>query len=55
MRLQRLKTLDLLIAAGADPSIRCDRGRNAVEIAKARRLPKDLVQRLERLNERGSP
>jgi uncharacterized protein len=53
-RLQRLKTLDLLIAAGADPSIKDERGRDAVDIAKARRLPKALVQRLEQLNERGS-
>ena len=35
-RLQRLKTLDLLIKAGADPSIKDDRGRDAVAIAKAR-------------------
>ena len=54
-RTQRLKTLDLLIAAGADPSIKDNRKRDAVDIAKARRLPKDLVQRLEQLNERGSP
>jgi uncharacterized protein len=48
-RLQRLKTLDLLIAAGADPSIKDDRGRDAVEIAKARRLPKDVIAKLEKL------
>jgi len=54
-RTQRLKTLDLLIAAGADPSIKDNRKRDAVDIAKARRLPKDLVQRLEQLNKRGSP
>jgi len=54
-RTQRLKTLDLLIKAGADSSIKDDRGRDAVDIAKARRLPKDLVQRLEQLNKRGSP
>lgn len=46
-RLQRLKTLDLLIAAGADPSIKDDRGRDAVDIAKARRLPTDVIARLE--------
>lgn len=45
-RLQRLKTLDLLIKAGADPGIQDDRGRNAVDIAKARRLPKDVIARL---------
>ena len=48
-RTQRLKTLDLLIAAGADPRIKDERGRDAVEIAKARRLPKDVVARLEKL------
>ena len=48
-RLQRLKTLDLLIAAGADPSIKDDRGRDAVDIAKARRLPKDVIAGLEKL------
>jgi uncharacterized protein len=48
-RLQRLKTLDLLIAAGADPSIKDGRGRDAVDIAKARRLPKEVIARLERM------
>ena len=48
-RVQRLKTLDLLIEAGADPRIRDDRSRDAVDIAKARRLPKDVIARLERL------
>jgi uncharacterized protein len=48
-RTKRLKTLDLLIAAGADPSIKDERGRDAVDIAKARRLPKDVIARLERL------
>jgi len=48
-RLQRLKTLDLLIKAGADPRIRDDRGRDAVDIARARRLPKDVIARLEYL------
>ncbi len=51
-RLQRLKTLDLLINAGADPSIKDDRGRDAVDIAKARRLPKDVIARLEKLRAR---
>ncbi|CCE07120.1 hypothetical protein BRAS3843_1970004 [Bradyrhizobium sp. STM 3843] len=48
-RLRRLKTLELLIKAGADPSIKDDRGRDALEIAKARRLPEDVTTRLERL------
>jgi uncharacterized protein len=53
-RLQRLKTLDLLIQAGADPSIKDDRGRDAVDIAKARRLPKDVIARLEKLRRSSS-
>ncbi len=48
-RLQRLKTLDLLIEAGADPTIADRRGRDAVDIARARRLPKELIARLEDL------
>jgi uncharacterized protein len=51
-RLQRLKTLDLLIAAGAHPRITDDRGRDAVDIAKVRRLPKDVIARLEALKAR---
>jgi ankyrin repeat protein len=51
-RLQRLKTLDLLVAAGADPTIRDRRGRDAVDIARARRLPKELIARLAELKER---
>ena len=45
-RLKRLKTLDLLIAAGADPAIPDDHGRKAIEIARARRLPKTFIERL---------
>jgi len=48
-RLQRLKTLELLVEAGADPSIADRRGRDAVDIARARRLPKDTIARLEDL------
>jgi hypothetical protein len=48
-RLQRLKPLALLIDAGADPTIRDARGRDAVEIAKARKLPKEVIARLEAL------
>jgi ankyrin repeat protein len=50
-RLQRLKTLRLLIAAGADPRIKDARGRDALDIARARRLPKDLIARLAALKE----
>ena len=46
-RLQRLKTLALLIEAGADPSIKDPKGRDAVDIAIARRLPKEMIARLE--------
>jgi ankyrin repeat protein len=52
-RLKRLKTLGLLIEAGADPNIKDAKGRTAVEIAKARRLPKDYIVRLEALAKRG--
>jgi uncharacterized protein len=45
-RLKRLKTLDLLIKAGADPTIADHKGRDAIDIARARRLPKDLIDRL---------
>jgi ankyrin repeat protein len=48
-RLQRLKTLRLLIEASADPSIKDPKGRDAVDIAKARRLPKDVIEKLAEL------
>jgi ankyrin repeat protein len=48
-RTKRLKTLDMLIKAGADPSLQDARGRDAVNIARARRLPKDVIARLEKL------
>ena len=51
-RLKRLKALDLLIKAGADPLIKDPRGRDAVDIARARRLPKDFISRLEDLRRR---
>jgi ankyrin repeat protein len=51
-RLQRLKTLDLLIKAGADPAIRDNKARDAVDIAKARRIPKALIERLVALRQR---
>lgn len=46
-RTRRLKTLPLLLDFDADPAIADDRGRDAVAIARARRLPKDVVARLE--------
>ncbi|HEY6255248.1 MAG TPA: ankyrin repeat domain-containing protein [Xanthobacteraceae bacterium] len=48
-RLKRLKTLDLLIAVGADPSIADREGRDAVDIARLRRLPHGVIALLERL------
>lgn len=48
-RLQRLKTLSQLIDAGADPSVADFSDRDAVDIARARRLPKELIERLEAL------
>lgn len=46
-RLKRLMTLDALIEAGADPTIPDERGRDAVDIARARRLPRSLIERLD--------
>jgi len=51
-RLQRLKALDLLIEAGADPAIPDDQGRDAAEIARMRRLPKPFIDRLIELKRR---
>jgi ankyrin repeat protein len=48
-RLKRLKTLNLLIEAGADPGIPDNQGRDAITIARARRLPKEAVSRLAAL------
>jgi ankyrin repeat protein len=51
-RLRRLKALELLIEAGADPTIPDARGRDAIAIARARRLPADVVERLVELGRR---
>jgi uncharacterized protein len=48
-RLKRLNTLGLLIDAGADPSIPDPRGRDCIAIARERRLPRDIIERLEAL------
>ena len=48
-RLKRLKTPELLMEAGANSSIADFKGRDAVDIAQARRLPERLINRLERL------
>jgi ankyrin repeat protein len=50
-RLKRLKTLELLIEAGANSSIADFKGRDAVDIALARRLPEQLINRLEGLRQ----
>ncbi len=47
-RLKRIRTLELLIEAGANPAIPDLKGRAAVDIARARRLPEEIVGRLER-------
>lgn len=49
-RLQRLRTLDLLITAGADPGIPDAHGRTAVDIALALRLPQLIIDRLRALS-----
>ncbi len=46
-RLRRLKALGVLLEGGADPAFADDRGRDAVAIARARRLPKEIIARLE--------
>ena len=48
-RLKRLKTLDVLIEAGVDPTIADERGRDAVDIARARRLPRSVIERAREL------
>jgi uncharacterized protein len=45
-RLKRLTTLGLLIEAGADPTILDDRGRDALDIARTRRLPPGILDSL---------
>jgi ankyrin repeat protein len=50
-RLKRIKTLKLLIEAGANSSIPDFKGRDAVDIARARRLPEEIINRLERLRQ----
>lgn len=54
-RLKRMKTLELLIEAGANSSIPDFKGRDAVDIARARRLPEQLINRLEELRRQTSP
>jgi hypothetical protein len=51
-RLGRLKALDMLIAAGADPRVPDPRGRDALAIARARRLPNEIIDRLAELTRR---
>jgi uncharacterized protein len=51
-RLKRLDTLALLIDAGADPSIPDPKGRDCIAIARERRLPNDIVERLVSLRQR---
>jgi uncharacterized protein len=50
--IKRLKTLNLLIEAGGDPAVADDEGRDAIDIARARRLPKNLIDRLADLKRR---
>jgi uncharacterized protein len=51
-RLRRLATLALLIDAGADPSIPDSAGRDSVAIARQRKLPEDVIERMESLQRR---
>lgn len=50
-RLGRLKTLELLLDAGADVSVADFKGRDAVDIAVARRLPQALIYRMQQLRQ----
>lgn len=50
-RLGRLKTLELLLGAGADVSVADFKGRDAVDIALARRLPQGLIYRMQQLRQ----
>ena len=47
-----LKTVTALLAAGADPCIADPAGHDAVDIARARRLPAALIERLALLKQR---
>jgi uncharacterized protein len=51
-RLRRLATLALLIDAGADPSIPDSVGRDTVAIARERKLPEEIIERLVSLQRR---
>lgn len=51
-RLKRFRTLDLLIEAGANPAIPDRHGRDALDIARARRLPQPFIERLSELKRR---
>jgi ankyrin repeat protein len=48
-RLKRLKTLDLLIRAGSDPSVPGPKGQDTVAIARQRKLPAAVIERMEAL------
>ena len=48
-RLKRLATLALLIEAGADPSIADPKGRDCLAIARERKLPAGIIEKLESL------
>jgi uncharacterized protein len=50
-RLQRLATLTLLIDAGADPLIPDSVGRDTVAIARERKLPEEIIERLVSLRQ----
>lgn len=51
-RLKRLRTLALLMEAGANAAIPDFKGRDAADIARERRLPQDIIRRLESLKQR---
>jgi hypothetical protein len=53
-RLKRLATLDLLLEAGADATIADGKGRTPADIARLRRLPATVVDRLQQAATRRS-
>lgn len=48
-RLKRLATLVMLIEAGADPSIVDPKGRDSLAIARERKLPEQIIEKIEAL------
>jgi ankyrin repeat protein len=48
----RLEVLNLYLDAGADPSIKDKRGITPLDLAKKRRVPKEIIERMEKIGRR---